>query len=102
MQDWYRDGYPRSIPQHGYRVHDWPTDRITLGDPETEKIILPDPPELETVEVEHKLHPMQWITYIVVVVTCLAVLYGFLELVLFVNNLSNVLEEFSNRLGEGI
>jgi len=77
--------------QHPRNMGDWPTELITIPSAETEPKV-----------VRQKLHPMQWATYITVIITCLVVLYWTLEAVLFLQNLSDVLEKFSNQLGEGI
>jgi hypothetical protein len=50
-----------------------------------------------------KLHPMQWVTYIVVNITCVLLLYALLEAYLFIGRVQDVLsklgEAFNNNLG---
>jgi hypothetical protein len=43
-----------------------------------------------------KLHPMQWATYIIVIVTCVAVLYAMLETKMFIDNVQVALQDFAN------
>jgi hypothetical protein len=50
-----------------------------------------------------RLHPMQWVTYITVVITCLVVMYAMLETYLFIGRVQDALsklgEAFNNNLG---
>jgi hypothetical protein len=41
-----------------------------------------------------KLHPMQWVTYIFVIITCIAVLCSLLNTYIFLNNLQEAIAEF--------
>ena len=62
----------------------------------------PDPSlEVPVVPYRHqarKLHPMQWFTYIIVIITCLAILYSLLNTYIFLNDLQVVLEQFGRSL----
>jgi len=49
-----------------------------------------------------RLHPMQWMTYILVCITCLVLLYFAFEFLVFISNLQDAIQQFSNQIGEGI
>jgi hypothetical protein len=56
------------------------------------------PAEPPTRTVKHKLHPMQWVVYITVIVTCLLLLYGAYETHQLIDNLANNLVTIGERM----
>jgi len=49
-----------------------------------------------------KLHWMQWVTYIIVIITCLTVLYGMLETYLFLSRLQDALASFADSFNHNL
>jgi hypothetical protein len=45
-----------------------------------------------------KLHPMQWITYIIVIITCIATLYALLETYLFIQHVQQAAQQFVDHM----
>jgi hypothetical protein len=88
---------------------DPPTEKLHLVQPSTyptpeAKWFPPDPsleqPTPRPIKVKRTLHWYQWVTYTIVIFTCLMVLMALYDAYNFINHLQHALQQFSDGLSK--